>query len=304
MYVKHRPKFFKPSARQGFSSLREEFNFIERIFIKNQKIFKSLESEAISFFADLTAALSARLLEKKYLKEELLEQGLILVRKRIQSLGYDQTNEKDWFSDTKTKNQIIIVFGCQGEEMLRKRVVAAGEFIKTIPQNISIDLIFSGDKPSRRKGIEIQNESKLMKSIFYEKFPNFDQGRHFEQHVLVKSEKKSKKTEDNVVEFFKQYKDLMNNPVDIFLVSSNFHLVRIGEIFESTLKKLEKSNNKKYPVKSIFLVGSEKLHEPEGITRNVKYAKQLFYHMYKFIFHEMQYKKIRKKKYLNKKYIK
>lgn len=276
--------FFKWDPGFGkFQSLKNcirSFGFKENMQQKGKLIKKDS-----AFIADVIASLMKTLRNTKRVSEELTRRALTACRDIIQSLGFQQISFDLLFrSLDKNRLNIITTYGCQTDDLLKNRVRATVDLYCSLSGEIN--LFFSGLRPNPKKPAAIPNEAQSMATSFNELLSRKQSrlnGTPRISEILIESE--STRTEENMEKLLSHVRGLSDrkssastNKLNLFLVSSTFHDIKIAEAFEAQVKKTSfiSSND-------IFLVGAEPIDKLNKVSSREEYTKALYFHLYDFL---------------------
>lgn len=283
---------------------------------KNNPVLSEAERN-IGFLSDVAASGIAQI-------NEISEDGLDLenaitpaiecCRDTALNNGYEICSPKsitEWYSlSEEVVKPIIFVAGSQTKEIRNKRVDAVIELINegiktprpgsgSAPSEIErinerkktrSKIIFSGKHKARghHLGIKTQREAQHM-------IPYFNKIKHNLKYEIDEdspiSEDDAEDTKENIRNSFKKIFNERNSigSLDIYIISSTFHLIRISKIIKDLLRSFSKNKgNDSYSkwvsesVNRITLVGSEDpLNVKEdNIFKNSDYIKSMYFELF------------------------
>lgn len=262
--------------------LFEEFDFR-----KYMHTHQSNKINDVSFISDLIASFAEVLHENEKLEDKLILKALQSCRDIMQHNGYHELNIQRFREKIdKNKESVIAVYGCQTRGILHNRVRAAVNLWKIIPTKIHI--IFSGRSPLQDGGDTIENEAIDMENRFYEFAEIYQDFNQIEQidrittrHIIIESE--STKTTENIQKLMETSTIRDAESLNLFLVSSNFHLMKLSKEFEDYIQK-----NSITKFTEVYAIGSESINTLDHVSKKKQYIKALFYHLYNFILSNSQ----------------
>jgi len=287
MYLYKNMKSSKDDNNLNRQDFRRYFKiFSPTKFLHQNKLdfFKSLETNQIENFADLIASLFVNLfIESGNLRSSLISEAIRCCRDILMDCGYDETSIRsinEVLGNERTKN-IILTAGCQTEELLDSRVNGAVEICEElVTLNRDIKIVFSG-KNHKTGRVKIKDESQRMELLFWEKIlrsrlANMKKLVHIEKIIL---ERESGKTQENVEKFLDILSKQIDGdiPINLYIVSSNFHLYRLSVEIESRLKEA------KFNIENLVLIGSENINTLNQVTKNPAYIKTMFFEVYRYL---------------------
>jgi len=233
----------------------------------------------VSVLADVLASVLTEMYGRKYVDKRWILNGLRFCRDLVSSLGYRETNEGRFLDHCDGKPNVVLVAGCQNRRMMRNRVAAARRLCRILPAPISI--VFSGVHPPRNRA-PIPDESMRMENLFFEGLRGVPNFMSKITRNSIEIEAKSKRTGENIKEFFALKLLEKQDSSNVALVSSTFHLARLAQYFEADVGERVKHVN------TLLLVGSERLDRLEKVAADKQYAKQVFFQLALFMFTELK----------------
>jgi hypothetical protein len=267
---------------QAYTPINLRKLFEEFDFRKYMHTHQSNKINDVSFISDLIASFAEVLHENEKLEDKLILKALQSCRDIMQHNGYHELNIQRFREKIdKNKESVIAVYGCQTRGILHNRVRAAVNLWKIIPTKIHI--IFSGRSPLQDGGDTIENEAIDMENRFYEFAEIYQDFNQIEQidrittrHIIIESE--STKTTENIQKLMETSTIRNAESLNLFLVSSNFHLMKLSKEFEDYIQK-----NNITKITEVYAIGSESINTLDHVSRKKQYIKALFYHLYNFI---------------------
>lgn len=243
----------------------------------------SAGSKDANFICDLSAALLTTIYQSSYSHKNIFNEALRCCEQIVEDLGYASCDEHSFFEDLaaeKNGQHVCLVAGCQNDEMIRRRAQKAASLC--IRSGKNFDVVFSGLNPGGGKAARfaIQNESMEMKKHF-----TAHMARHASELPLMhrlQFEPESNNTDENLSFFFDQHvAKEYSVPVNLHIVSSSFHLIRLAEALKEKLAKNDYSSN----INSIRLIGAEQIdHEfVFGSTFTKRYLKLMLFDVFRSI---------------------
>ena len=214
---------------------RIDLSAYSRIFDYRNLLYKDwrepFEEELRSnstFICDLSAALLTKVYDSSYAHEDIFSKSLRCCEQIIEDLGYDSMDELSFYDEIKAAGKhIVLVAGCQNDLMIRGRAIKAGELCQKSRKNF--DVVFSGLNPSSKADERnaIHNESAELKKHFV----NYMRRNSVDLPKLhyLQFEPASNNTVTNVSEFFRKFMAGKGEAVNLYIVSSSFHLIRLAE---------------------------------------------------------------------------
>lgn len=264
----------------NLQKLYEEFDFREEMHSEQKNKINTINDPL--FISDVIASFIKVLHINKKIEDKLILKALQSCRDIMQHNGYHELNIQRFREKIDMrKDSVIAVYGCQTKGILYNRVKAAVNLWKIIPTKIHI--IFSGRSPKLKGNNTIENEAIDMENRFFEFAkikPDFNRMEQINRittfHIFIESE--STKTTENIEKLMDQDIIKDGNQKNLFLVSSNFHLMKLSKEFENYIEK-----NKVTTFNEVYIVGSEPIHLLDHVSKKEQYVKALFYHLYNFI---------------------
>jgi len=241
------------------------------------------DKQNANLICDLSAALLTNIYQSSYSHKDIFAQALRCCEQIIEDLGYSSSDEHSFYEELGSKQNgqhVCLVAGCQNDEMIRRRAEKAAELC--IKSGKNFDVIFSGLNPGSDKlqRFAIQNESMEMKKHF----TNYMTKHSAEMPLMnrLQFEPASNNTNENLTFFFERYVEKHYTiPINLHIVSSSFHLIRLSE----TLRKLLTNKNYQQKIASVRLIGSETIdHEfVFGATFTRRYLKLMLFDVFRAI---------------------
>ena len=300
-------------ANQSLDRYQHHFDFLEMINYDKQSFFKEggfkelnfkSEIESKAFLADFSASVAAQFITtpeslRKYshlgldccrdiLTREGLKENYIYDLSELTRIDLKSTN------DDQRPHNVILVVGAQNQDILKNRANAAArvyyELTRMATRELSI-YVSGQSPPTKGESGEVRNHNILFE---YERLAYFfikeirkllteksDVKNVFENLLYVEKETKSLNTKQNINAFFQQFLDqTYNKQVNLFVVSSNFHLIRISEairqyLSDETIQK--RSVAQKITYNKILFVGAEDYDFHKDIIEKQEYRKAMYF---------------------------
>lgn len=241
--------------------------------------------------ADLVAASVSRIHSASPLTEEVLERYLecchdILMKRNYREGELHEVRSKLMSTDKRPVQNLIVGLGCQTRSLLVNRGKATAHVYQAVSQtNVgSTSVFFSGPKAAGRKRNDFLEEYVALKREFRKEARRVLNlvGDQPLDMIDLSTEVQSESTKQNVQYLVKnvllsKYREVN---VNIIIVSSNFHLIRVGQQIERVLR-LKRSqsmmNQNHICINRLILVGSESLPAHERIVRDGAYVKSMVF---------------------------
>lgn len=226
--------------------------------------------------------------------------GIRMYSASLQDLGFERTQLKDLPAHLRALRgdmAVIVVVGCQSETLLDARARAAARvFMRAVdagPKPLAV--LFSGRHPPQDK-VEILNEAATLKESFETVLTDRKYQTHYNALVAagrILIEKESENTSQNIIKLFetittKLHSETPVKTIDLFLVSNDFHLVRISKDVRTVLKSTASVALK---LASLSLVGSE-FFVPENVKaalESPEYSKRFYFEALSDFFRRNQF---------------
>lgn len=256
----------------------EQFDFFRYVYpAKIDEYIKLLHANR-SLVADIAVAVVTTLFPSELVHKVISKHAVDCCRDILEDTGFpivtEDTLRSTLFSD-RVPN-VLMVAGCQDETMLVRRVKAAVDFVCKFDKNF--DIVFSGRSPAPAgtKPVRIRNESKLM-------------GLHFSDLLLKKNrdmpklhylefESESSTTRTNVSKFFNGGFVGDRSVSTVILISSTFHLIRLGREACTFLNAWEHRG----AVGNLVLVGAESA-EQKLYPEDLEYFKLMMFDVFDYL---------------------
>ncbi len=289
-------------GRQSFLKHFNIFNFQEKIYKDKKLFFKNIHNKDVTMVPDLAAAICSQLFKSGLFNLKAINNGMEYIRDIIQNHNYEFILDETLLAklvkhSNKNVHNLIYVAGCQSESMLKQRVKKAAHFAYSMTKvfDDKISIVFSGRNPTtdNTSPVTIPNESSLMDILFTQYLEDImaAEGKEFDPNLKFSKmetimENNSNTTKENIRRMFigdtNQGKPRhflsTEQPNNIILVSSSFHLIRLVKELEQFRYKSEIN----YNLENIVLVGSEKL-EPQINIEDDGYIKLMFFEIFDHI---------------------
>lgn len=261
-----------------FSEYINSFAFFEYIHRNNLNEFHASDDKSRKISADFAASVVAKLFAKRA-NDDIIVKGLHCCRDILLSKNYNETplNHLHNHAIKHTSiNHVILVAGCQTDEILKSRVDAAIRLIRIL--HTDVEIVFVGGAPERDK-VKIRSESTRMMSVL----ENRIQQGVLSEHNLIRlrsrkifSENASQNTEQNIEQFFNEGFISTDKQYYLYLVSSTFHLLRLANDFEKNLKTLGYDKN----IQRLILFGADDINSPSVTAKSGIYIKLMFFDIF------------------------
>lgn len=283
MYLYKNIEDVQPIKSIDFSEYMNSFAFFKFTHRDNRLYFSEQMKIGAAFYADFAAAVTAQLLAK-HASNEIIKKGLYCCRAILHSKGYKEANLDDLHDNANISvTRIILVLGCQSDEILESRVDAAIYLIRNLCTDI--ELAFIGCAPDRNK-VKILDESARMRIIYENRAKN---GLLTQQDLIriksirVFSEDASQNTKQNIQRFFNGNFLSPNKKYILHLVSSTFHLLRLANDCEGYL---ESNPAQRENIKRIILCGADDVNQPSITAKSGGYIKYTFFDILRHLMSE------------------
>lgn len=269
--------------RQDFSDYYNIFNFSGFIHRSQKEKLQTMREESMAMVADIMASHLAILYQSEMLKRELIvRESLRCCRDINIDQGFDEpVDEREIVQlGTQTETNIVLVPGCQTQALLDYRVQAIVKLSSELISSFAgVEIVFSGSNPGSPSS-KIQNESRRMRQMFWQRWESnidkVDIQKLMKVDTLVES--KASTSIQNIKKFVEAKNQSLRKPCNVFLVSSNFHLIRLAQ---AMLAELGAHDN--LQVKSLVLVGSEQIERPDVVSTSMAYVRSMFYEIYDYM---------------------
>lgn len=179
------------------------------------------------------------------------------------------------------RHSLVLAPGCQTDELLRSRVRAAEQVcyqLASIAQPVR--LFFSGKNPGYRVGVppSILNESKTMVTFFWDLWSDRQKADDLRRLLRVEPliEAASTSSAQNIKQVLALSAKELGESSTVFVVSSTFHLIRLGRALEDELKAGESMN-----VPNVILVGSEV--DASSVSMLKVYVKSMLFELFRYL---------------------
>lgn len=241
------------------------------------------EKHAIAI-ADLAATLSLDM----YLTPVLCKQGqfvdtlLALSRDLLVNMGYSELDVAELSKFPHDEKNLVMVAGCQHEDILASRIRAAVELLMELLNNRrSVEILFSGSSPGGL--VRIQNECTRMQQLFRQELrrllPEKPDDVSRLMGATVTLDPKAQTSKENVREFLSRTAAQLITPCRIFVVTSTFHLRRLcytleQELYSRTRRSQVNRRIKKHRIQQIIAVGAEPTNG-SIVAQNPAYVKSM-----------------------------
>lgn len=276
--------YFLKNNEQGLIDLRDcqkTFDFRSRVYKDHILAVKELLVEKPIVVFDLAAALVSTLYMEAYVHKKAFERALECCRKLLEDLGFqwidiDTLTNKLRQREVNPRN-IVLVAGCQDEQMIRRRAESAAGFCAK--WNVNLEVVFSGRNPGAGKNV-IDDESQIMLNYFIQ---YMNRRRQIAPDLGLPKlnttyfEDASNNTKKNVENFWEKFMlPFRAMPTNVIVVSSTFHLIRLAESL------LERLNEAACDVKNLVLVGAEE-QEDEVVHEesSARYMKLMMFDVFR-----------------------
>ena len=263
-----------------------KLSFYDRIHSDQKHNFdmKKLKNKNLIFHADVLAGCLSQLSNLKIVDDEIIKLGLHYSRDLLLQRSYKEINDISIFDSIDSNlRKVVLAVGCQTEEILENRVLAALKAYNLYPSKSVV--IFSGKRPINRLA-KIPDESARMQGTFIDQLDKFDDKQLIFHPLAIDKEGRSATTSENVNEVLERCMDVFRGErYNMFLASSTFHLARLSRDFEDALRK---ARRKKITLDKLILVPGEPYNKIVDICRTKEYLKQMFFGIYCDILRSMQ----------------
>lgn len=270
-----------------FSEYINSFAFFRYIHSDNRSAFQCDDEKELKIRADFAASVVAQLFDRRA-NDDIIVKGLHCCRDILLAKDYTETPLSRIHDHAITNtdiDHIILVAGCQTDEILKSRVDAAIRLIRTL--RTDVEIVFVGGAPERDK-VKIRDESTRMMSVL----ENRIQQGLLTEHELVRlksrkivSESTSQNTGQNIEHFFKEGFLSSDKQYFLYLVSSTFHLLRLVNDCEKYFKKPEYKNN----VHRLILFGADDINSPSVTAKSGRYIKLMFFDIFRHFMNEPKF---------------
>lgn len=254
-----------------FSEYINSFAFLEYIHSDHRAAFNISDEKELKIRADFAASVVAKLFAKRA-NDDIIVKGLHCCRDILLSKNYNETPFNHLHNHAikhSNINHVILVAGCQTDEILKSRVDAAIRLIRIL--HTDVEIVFVGGAPERNK-VKIRSESTRMMSIL----ENRIQQGVLTEHDLIRlrsrkifSESASQNTEQNIEQFFKEGFISTDKQYYLYLVSSTFHLLRLATDCEKHLMTPGSGKN----IQRLILFGADDINSPSVTAKSGIYIK-------------------------------
>ena len=199
-----------------------------------------------------------------------------LFDQKTQSLGFAQTTNATRWREEHEGRVLVVVVGCQTDTILERRVRAAIRLVSTARLSEAA-IVFSGANPTYANarilddssaGARIINEAAQMCSVFEAELGADDIA---ELQLQLRIESESGETAANIVRSLEHMSGQGKELRHLVVVSSSFHLPRLGSVALNVLNTISHS------FESLSLVGSELPYNGSAIRWEVDYLRSSFY---------------------------
>jgi hypothetical protein len=254
-------------------------------FIYKDKVprYEELRGRDPKFVPDLAGAVFAAFFRAGYIQKDFFGTGIECCRDIVVSLGFkelDSASVNRHLTDRTDEPIVnhIIIAGCQNNKMLERRVSRAADFVSSLASNCVV--VFSGRNPdpTGKTKVKILDESMRMRILFEQELRDRSERAQLPPMHELRVEGGSSNTTTNLSAFFagNYLKNSVSN--NLVIVSSTFHLIRLGEDLKRELSKT--ANAKK--ISQVVLVGAE---EPKQFFRvqDAPYFKLLMFEVFRFL---------------------
>ncbi len=269
--------------KQDMTEHYRYFGFYRMMHPERVAEFISLVPEHQMMMADLLAAMIATLFHSELLKRDnIIVEGLKCCRDICIDRDYEESDLTEIVSDASTSQlpNVVLVPGCQTEDLLNSRVRAAEKLCYELAQaRCTVNIVFSGNNPQKGTSVKIKNESRRMKDYFWSLWEK-RKGMDLRKKILIDliAEEKSTKSDQNIEKFLECKKEILANKLsNVYIVSSNFHLNRLSLSLEEKL-----ANDPSLYIKQIILIGSENVDSPSIASSYDIYIKTMIFEIYRY----------------------
>ncbi len=267
-------------ADVGFRT--ERFTFLDRLEKRKwpelaRMIRPATDVDHGRLVAEVIAASVAKLHAVSLTSNGLIEEGLRYLLDLMAVQGYaelsDHSLRKNLSNDPTRK--VVVVVGCQTEEILESRVKRAYELARVVGDRATI--VLSGKCPNRPR-VRIANESERMAGILERLIDQRGTGAEGRvPYIQVVLENKSDDTKANVREIL-DHPDVFDTSAvhTVFMVSSTFHLPRLAVCFEEVLRTKADLATR---INHVIFSHSEEA-KATRLTRRPEYVKATLFEIY------------------------
>lgn len=288
-------EFNATTKSHSFAPYIDRFNFFRYIHNHNTADVGNLAATAT---ADFAASVIQSLYRSDFFDKSLITQGLRCCRDITLSLGYHESSSHDIVPDL-LKNgvdllsdvNILVVVGCQTEELLINRAIATAQLcadLLTKKHNNIITVIFSGKATNQTDAVPIPMEYRRLKKYFIDELKRISHRRRDEinRTVNLQEETLSETTDQNVFRIInKIISEHSGCKINLCLVSSNFHIFRLARETEKAINTSLVGNRLKersITINSLSFLGSEEDNGSNSVKELSIYIKSMFFELYNY----------------------
>ncbi|PZR75266.1 MAG: hypothetical protein DLM73_05775 [Chthoniobacterales bacterium] len=240
-----------------FGDYLEDFDIAKFVYKDKRKAFDKLFARDPAFLADLSAAVFAILARSGYTHKDVYQKLLECCRDIIIAEGFSEIDEDEMkillrpTADEGIPNNVLVA-GCQNNEMLKRRVEKAAQFVSNLGYNCTV--IFSGRNPdpSGKTTVKILDESRRMRVQFRELLRHNNNTPLPRMHDLV-PEERSSTTQTNISQLFQQNLLSQTKHNNLIVISSTFHLIRLAREIKTQLVTPKHGRR----IAQLLLIGAE-----------------------------------------------
>lgn len=295
----HKGDFADKPSTQNLRRYSNFFNFTG--FVHPDKLQSFWEDISLQMAAsDLIASGIANLQSQTTPNSDFIKTSLDCCRDLMFHRGYEEDYSYDLRSviDGNTKstletNNVIVILGCQTDKMIQNRAYAGAMLYHNLYhlKKGKTVVVFSGLTTPLGNKKRINQEFKRIKYYFLEKLESLlNKDRNELSHLLdINAEYKSQTSLQNIKELVSTVllKRFKNCDINLFIVSSNFHLFRLSVEMEKELlsdaisKALKKS---KINLNKLSFIGAETLQNNLEVVCLPEYIKSMTFEIYAYLF--------------------
>jgi hypothetical protein len=300
----------KPNLKQDLSHHAKLFDFTEHIHTRKHPLFWAngdLGKDPIKnydYVSDIAASVITKFITTEDAKKDTLNNGLACCKDILNHVGFRALKSNNFISAINPKENpenVILTLGCQTPHIIKNRGIAAARLYKQLldtTQNASrITVYFSGSSPNRKKKQITQREYDALHEHFFTEIANIIDGpEKIQNYIDIKIDHQSHNTLTNISECLHKHiiPNFPNKKINLFVVSSTFHLIRISQAIIAELnthETKEKLIKNQITLNGTFLVGSEIYPFHKNVIEHSNYVKNMFYDIFHYFLKNKIFKK-------------
>ncbi len=286
----------RPGRSLSLNGYVSNLDFGELILGEHRGKFRSIDETAL---ADFIAATIAHLHERGFLTNAFVKQHLACCRDIMLTEGYRESfigeGALERLVQDETVKNVIVIAGCQTEKLLTNRAAATAILIEAIirftrhkPAMPKPLVVFSGAATDQQREITIPDESVRMHKQFLSiirKSLNVST-QELKQMVDIHKESRSRNTAQNIRYTLTGFAGHHARcSINLFVISSNFHLPRLADITASQLDDPTIAGllaRQGIAIDSLWFMGAES-EENDNTIYHRAYVKAMFYEVYHYL---------------------